>query len=228
MKRIAILGSAGRSTLRDSLFNLGSAQLNVSSVQTTGDFQIQTNHCSSGVKPATHCDVYIVFSPTGVGTRTGTLSYYDNSAGSPQTVPLSGVGTLTRPTTTTLSSAPNPSGYGQAVIFTAVVASNGGAPPDGEIVSFMKGTTVLGTGALSGGSASITTSTLKVGTTKVTAAYGGDSNFPGSTSKAVSQVVSKATTTTTLISSPNPSSVGQAVTLRRAWPHSLVGRSPAP
>jgi hypothetical protein len=49
-------------------------------------------------------------------------------------------------TTTTLSSSPNPSTYGQAVAFTATVTSSIGSPPDGEIVSFMKGTTVLGTG----------------------------------------------------------------------------------
>jgi hypothetical protein len=45
---------------------------------------------------------------------------------------------------------------------------------------------------LSGGSASFTSSTLKVGTSSVKAVYGGDSNFAGSTSKAVKQVVEKA------------------------------------
>jgi Big-like domain-containing protein/beta-propeller repeat-containing protein len=115
-------------------------------------------------------------------------------------------------TTTALSSSPNASTYGQAVTFTATVTSSIGAPRDGETVTFKKGTTVLGTGTLSGGSANFTTSTLKVGTTAVTAMYGGDSNFGGSTSKAVSQVVSKATTTTTLFSSLNPSNIGQSVT----------------
>ena len=91
-------------------------------------------------------------------------------------------------TTTTLTSAPNPSTYGEAVTFTAVVAP---APPDGETVSFMKGKTVLGTGTLSGGTAIFVTSTLKVGTTSVTAVYGGDSNFKGSKSKPVKQVVEK-------------------------------------
>jgi hypothetical protein len=91
-----------------------------------------------------------------------------------------------------LSSSPNPSIYGEMVNFTAVVTSSLGAPPDGEVVTFMKGKTVLGTGTLSGGSASFTTSTLRVGTTSVKAVYGGDSNFAGSTSKAVKQVVEKA------------------------------------
>src|SRR5208282_5224280 len=94
--------------------------------------------------------------------------------------------------TITVSSSPNPSTYGQAVIFTAAVTSIVGAPPDGETVSFMKGKTVLGTGTLSGGSATFTTSTLKVGTTSVTAVCGGDSKFAGSTSKPVKQVVEKA------------------------------------
>jgi hypothetical protein len=92
-------------------------------------------------------------------------------------------------TTTALLSSPNPSTFGQVVTFTAVVAP---APPDGQTVSFMKGKTVLGTGTLSGGSATFATPTLKVGTTSVTAVYGGDSNFAGSKSEALKQVVEKA------------------------------------
>jgi Bacterial Ig-like domain (group 3)/Beta-propeller repeat len=115
-------------------------------------------------------------------------------------------------TTTTISSSPNPSIYGQAVTFTATVTSYVGAPSDGETVTFMKGTKVLGTGTLSGGSASFTISTLLAGTNYVKAVYGGDSNLLGSTSKPVDQVVNKATTTTTLTSSLNPSNFGQSVT----------------
>jgi hypothetical protein len=115
-------------------------------------------------------------------------------------------------TTTTLSSSPNPSTYGQAVTFTAVVISSLGAPPDGESVTFMEGKTVLGTGVLSGGSATFTTSALPVRTNVITAVYGGGSNFVGSTSRAVKQVVSKTTTTTALASSVNPSHSGQSVT----------------
>jgi hypothetical protein len=89
----------------------------------------------------------------------------------------------------TLTSSPNPSTYRQAVTFTAKVTSSVGAPPDGETIAFMNGNTTLGTGTLSGGSASFTTSTLKVGTSLVTAVYAGGSNFVGSTSRTVRQVV---------------------------------------
>jgi len=93
------------------------------------------------------------------------------------------------PTATTLTSSPNPSDLGQAVTFSATVTSSAGSPPDGETVSFLQGKTVLGTGTLSGGSASFTTSTLKAGNHSVTADYDGDSNFAGSKSKPLKQVV---------------------------------------
>ena len=114
-------------------------------------------------------------------------------------------------TTTTLSSSPNPSTYGQAVVFAATVTSSIGAPPDGETVTFKQGAAVLGTGTLNGGTATFSISTLGVSSHAITAVYGGDSNFGGST-KAVNQVVSKATTTTILTSSLNPSTFGQSVT----------------
>ena len=116
----------------------------------------------------------------------GPCHFTDNASNSPQTVSLTGTGVVA--TTTTLSSSPNPSTYGLAVTFTAVVTP---APPDGETVSFMRGTTVLGTGTLSGGSAVFTTSALKVGTTSVAADYSGDSDFKGSKSKPVKQVVKR-------------------------------------
>lgn len=114
-------------------------------------------------------------------------------------------------TATTLTSSSHPSTYGQTVSLVAAVASNFGTPPNGETVSFMKAKKVLGTGMLSDGSATFITSALPVGTNSITAVYAGDSKFAASTSKAVSQVVSKATTTTVLASSLNPSNVGQSV-----------------
>jgi hypothetical protein len=75
------------------------------------------------------------------------------------------------------------------VTFTANVSSSAGPPPDGETVSFNQGKKVLGTGTLSGGTASFTTSALKAGTHAVTAVYAGDTNFETSKSKVVKQVV---------------------------------------
>jgi len=122
----------------------------------------------------------------------------------------SGLSAVLTPTATTLSSSLNPSTYGQPVIFTATVAP---APPDGEAVTFKQGVTLLGTGALSGGSATVTISTLTTGSAdNVKAVYGGDSTFKTSSSNVVSQLVTQAPTTITLVSSQNPSAIGQAVT----------------
>jgi uncharacterized repeat protein (TIGR03803 family) len=115
-------------------------------------------------------------------------------------------------TTTTLTCLPNPSYPSEPVSCSATVSSNAGVPSNGEPISFNEGRKVLGTGKLSGGSASFTTSSLPAGTTSITAVYGGDLSFVGSTSKVVRQVVKKLATTTTLRSSLNPSISGQAVT----------------
>ncbi len=112
-------------------------------------------------------------------------------------------------TTTTLASSLNPSTYGQAVTFTATVTSAGPTPTG--TVTFKNGTTSLGSGSLSSGVAKLKTSTLPAGTLSITATYPGDTANAGSTSKVLKQVVHKATSTSSVTSSVNPSTVGQKV-----------------
>ncbi|MFI4953619.1 MAG: Ig-like domain repeat protein [Burkholderiales bacterium] len=117
------------------------------------------------------------------------------------------------PTATAVISSLNPSAFGQSVAFTATVS--GGASPTGS-VQFKDGATNLGAAvALSGATATLTTSALGVGTHPITATYSGDANNSGSASPVLNQVVTgtgPAATTTSLVSSLNPSLVGQAVT----------------
>ena len=115
-------------------------------------------------------------------------------------------------TTTTLTSSQSSSIYGQAVTLTADVVASAGTPPNGEAIAFMYGPILLGQGTLSGGTASVTITTLPYGTDSVTAVYPGDPNFAGSQSSAISQQVSQASSSTTLTSSPNPANVAQNVT----------------
>src|SRR3989442_2767589 len=119
-------------------------------------------------------------------------------------------------TTTSLTSSVNPSVVGQSVTFTATVAAvSPGAGTPSSTVTFFDGTTTLGTGTLSGGTATFTTSTLAQGPHSITAQYGGDGNFNGSTSTALTQTVGPPVgtdTTTTVTSSVNPSCFGQSVT----------------
>jgi predicted outer membrane repeat protein len=91
-------------------------------------------------------------------------------------------------TTTALDLAPNPSLFGQSVVFTATVTSIGGAPTGN--VAFYDDGGLLGTGTLDGSGVAIyTTAVLAAGTHPITATYGGDASFETSTSEVLSQVV---------------------------------------
>src|SRR5207244_1906407 len=152
-------------------------------------------------------------SALGVGTHSITASYSGDSNfnGSTSAVLTQTVNKAN--TTTTVASSANPSVFGQSVTFTATVAvvSPGAGSPSGS-VTFLDGATTLGTGTLSGGTATFATSALAVGSHSITASYGGDTNFNTSTSAVLTQTVNKANTTTTVASSANPSVFGQSVT----------------
>ena len=109
---------------------------------------------------------------------------------------------------TSVSSSANPSPFGLPVTFTANV---NGVNPTGT-VQFFDSATLIGSGTLSSGQATLTTSALSPGARSITAVYGGDSNNNGSTSSVLTQTISLSSTTTALASSKNPSDVGQPVT----------------
>ncbi len=112
-------------------------------------------------------------------------------------------------TSAALASSLNPSAYGQAITFTATVSS-AGPTPTGK-VTFKNGSKSLGSATLSDGVATLTTPAIPVGTSTITAIYGGDAASKTSTSLALTQTVNQATSTTTIASSVNPSKAGQKV-----------------
>jgi hypothetical protein len=150
--------------------------------------------------------------PAGTDSIKATYSGDANDAGSTSSVLKQVVNTLTA-TTTSLTSSLNPSFVGQSVTFVATVTPSSGSGTPTGAVTFKNGSAILATVTLSGGTASFSTSSLTTGTHAITAVYSGDSNFSGSTSPALSQVVkAPIITKTTLTSSQNPSTVGQSVT----------------
>jgi hypothetical protein len=92
-------------------------------------------------------------------------------------------------TTTSITSSANPSTPGEPVTFTATVAGPAGSTPEPTgTVTFLDGTTTLGTGTLNGiGQATFTTSSLSAGSHSITGQYGGDANYSGSTSSVLAQ-----------------------------------------
>jgi hypothetical protein len=98
-------------------------------------------------------------------------------------------GTSKTATAVALTASPNPSQLGQSVLFTATITSSSPIP-NGEIVTFYHGKTVLGTGTTINGMASVSTSFAKPGTSTIRAEYPGDA-FHGAHSGSVKQVVEK-------------------------------------
>jgi hypothetical protein len=144
---------------------------------------------------------------------TGHLSSDSTAYGVP---PL--IQTVLEETSTTLISNVNPSAAGQNVTFTATVAisGGGGVTPTGS-VTFLDGSTALGTIALATvgatTSAAFSTNALAIGEHPITAVYNGDASdqVVGSTSEVLDQDVQE-TTAVALVSSLNPSTYGATVT----------------
>jgi hypothetical protein len=111
----------------------------------------------------------------------------------------------------TLTSSLNPSLFGQNVTFKSKV-DNGVQQPTGS-VTFYDGASSLGTAALVGDSAQVSTALLTGGNHAIKAVYGGNSNF-NSDSASITQTVNKEPTTSLLTTSPNPSASGQSVTFK--------------
>ncbi len=118
----------------------------------------------------------------------------------------------TVPTTTTLTTSPNPSYQGESVTMTATVTAQNGSTPAGTVVFKSDGTSVGSATLNDSGVAVLNYSGLSAGTDNVTAVYQGSVTLAGSTSNTVVQVVHPGTTTT-VTSTPNPSTVGQSVTI---------------
>ncbi|HLG16603.1 MAG TPA: choice-of-anchor B family protein [Blastocatellia bacterium] len=165
----------------------GDEQVNLTWAATDGATGYSVHRATTSGGPYTTIKTNVVgtsFADTGLtngttyyyvvsGTNAEGEGAYSNEAFATPQVP-------TLPTTTTLSSAPNPSLTGQSVTFTATVTSNppGGGVPTGS-VTFSEGATVLASGvAVNGaGQAAFSTATLAAGSHVITAAFSGTGNW---------------------------------------------------
>jgi hypothetical protein len=120
-------------------------------------------------------------------------------------------------TTVAVTTSPNPSTFGGSVTITASVP----AGVTGTI-TFTSGTLALGSGTIASGAASITTTLLTPPSDVITATYNGDTNYNSAVGTAT-QTVAKATPTSALTSSPNPSLSGSPVTLTDTLPSNVTG-----
>ncbi len=118
------------------------------------------------------CNTYkmCVWSPVGVPLSTTAGSLRSSGAANFLAIGAIHLG-VKLPTSTALTSSPNPSLQGEAVMFTATVSATGAVPVG--TVRFKTGDTVVGEIPVVGNSASITLPSLPVGTTKISAIFRG-------------------------------------------------------
>lgn len=100
--------------------------------------------------------------------------------------------------TVTLTGSTNPAFLANATSFTATIssASSAAAAPGGT-VTFYDGATQIGTATASGGTATLTLSSLAEGGHTITATYSGDTNYKPATSNALPETVEDFTLTAT-------------------------------
>ena len=168
-----------------------------------------TNSCTASVA-AGSCAV--TFTSPGSKTLTATYAGDGNFSASPASTGIVHNVNKAETTTTITSDAPDPSVVGQLVTFnySTTVNAPGAGTPSGN-VTVTDGTNSC-TGTVAAGSCTITFTAPSI--SSFTASYPGDANFNGSASASASHTVNKASTTTTItLDSPDPSALGQVVTV---------------
>jgi hypothetical protein len=164
------------------------------------------------------------FEGYSVGTYNTYVAYGGNQYYAASTSPYYAVTVIPDYTAATLGSSANPSFQFQPLQLTAAVTAmyqpvdpTTTTPTVVGTVQFFDGSTLIGTAALNAqGAATVSESTLLVGTHSLMACYGVSLNFRSSCSPVLTQVVTlpivPENTVSLLTSSANPSVVGQAVT----------------
>ncbi|HEY6137924.1 MAG TPA: Ig-like domain-containing protein, partial [Thermoanaerobaculia bacterium] len=145
----------------------------------------------------------------GYGTKRTLLITYKGGDGNDVVLSAVGGGSPTAATTTSIAQDRDTTEQHQPVTFTATVTSAGGTPAG--VVSFLDGSTSLGSVPLQNGAAALTTKALDLGDHSITASYAGSSSFAASSSAALTHRVVKGNPHVTVTPSTAHPSYGDGV-----------------
>ena len=187
------------------------ATVTASSGTPTGTVDFYSDGSSIGSGTLSSGSASVSSSSLAIGTHSITADYVGSSSYFASTSnPISQTITMV-PTGISFTTSPNPSLVTNPVnIQIQVTASNGGTPT-GAVSVVADGSNNLGSPGLSGGAASLSTSSLSAGTHSITVSYGGTSLYDSS-SVTQSQTVNKIPTSTSVNISPASANYGQCVT----------------
>ena len=225
---ITITPDGSKTTIYGSVFNAFTGT--VSGLPLPNGDAISVSYGSLGSPATANVSYYnITSSHTFPNGNASNYSVTDGTA-------LNGLQVNPAASTTSVSSSKNPSTYGDAVTFTATVTNTAtGATPTGTVQFVVDGQNFGSPVSISGNTNSATgtsqtTATLSVNGSPhtVTATYSNsDGNFIGSNGGLTGgQRVNQAATSTSVSSSKNPSTYGDAVTFTATVTNTATGATP--
>jgi sugar lactone lactonase YvrE len=197
-----------------TLANTGTASITVATITTSAGFTTATGGSCSALpitlSAGTSCTENLELLPVAAGPANGSV-VFSGTGIVPKSILLTSSATQAT-TTLALTSSVNPALAGQPILYTAVVTPIGLGTPTGTVTFDVSGTPFT-TQTLAPGSATAqaTTPALPTGTDTITAVYSGDSNFIGSTSAALPQLVEDFSITLTPQPNNPPGSANQTV-----------------
>jgi hypothetical protein len=160
-----------------------------------------------------HGSASITLSTLTVGKHALTAVYNGDTYNEGSTSAVVQESIVQQSTTIVLTSAANPSVFGNSVNYTANVSVQGGGTATGTVTLF-DGATQIGSATMSGDTAVFTIASLQAGNAhSLTAHYSGDSTDASSVSAAVIENIEKASTATALAYTPQPAIAGAGTTL---------------
>jgi len=137
---VLYLSNSSNSTV--TLRNTGGATLTISAIATTGtnpgDFVISSQTCGTTLAANATCTVSLHFTPQAAGARAAALTFTDNAANSPQSVSLTGTGTMVGLSSKSIT-------FGAGLVGTTSTASNDILTNAGPSSLAISGITITGT-----------------------------------------------------------------------------------
>ena len=175
----------------------------------TGTLNFYSGSTLLGTSTISGTSAVLVTSSIPVGTSALTTSFGGNANFTPVTSFSRNI-TITQatPTLAAPSASPTSATPGTPVTFTQTVPAGATGT-----ISFYSGSTLLGTGTISGTTATLTTTALAPGSNSITATFPGNANFTSPTSAPTIVTVGAAPTTTALVATPSGGAYGTSITL---------------
>ena len=169
----------------------------VSGTSPTGTVTFFDGSTALGMSALSNGVATFTFSNPATGFHPITAVYSGDSHNVESTSAIFEQYVLASPSSVMVTSSLNPSSFGQSVTITATVT---GHLPTGAVTFEDSSTAICTAVALTGDSATCTTSSLSVGAHAITATYSGDDNNLSSSSLGIVQTVQRATTSTAVSS----------------------------